>query len=344
MSEGGYRLALRDIIVVGCSVGGVEALQKVVGGLPAGFPGSLFVVLHIAPETYSVLPNILSRAGKLPARHAVDGELIRQGRIYVAPPDHHLVLEDGRMRLTRGAKENRHRPAIDPLFRSAARWYGPRVIGVILTGALDDGTAGLMSIKKHGGLAIVQDPEEAFCPSMPHSAVENVEVDHMACLSRIPELLEKAVQQPVSMGNGAGENPDLAKEVQYAELEMAAIEDENRPGTPSQFACPECGGVLWEIHETDMLRFRCRVGHAYTASNLDVEQTQAVENALWAALRALEEGASLAKRMAKSAGDRQKPRLAKRFAERAQTKMEQAGLLRKLLVEGQELALEDKTG
>src|SRR6185312_5574063 len=173
MSEGGYRLAVRDIIVIGCSVGGVEALQKVVGGLPAGFPGSLFVVLHIAPETYSVLPNILSRAGKLPARHAVDGELIRQGSIYVAPPDHHLVLEDGRMRLTRGPKENRHRPAIDPLFRSAARWYGPRVIGVVLTGALDDGTAGLMCIKNNGGLAIVQDPEEAFCSSMPRSAVES---------------------------------------------------------------------------------------------------------------------------------------------------------------------------
>jgi two-component system chemotaxis response regulator CheB len=303
-------LAERDIIVVGCSVGGVEALQKVVGGVSAGFPGSLFVVLHIAPETYSVLPNILSRAGKLPASHAVDGELIRHGHVYVAPPDHHLILEDGRMRLTRGPKENRHRPAIDPLFRSAARSCGPRVIGVVLTGALDDGTAGLMCIKNYGGLAIVQDPEEAFCPSMPHSALENVDVDHVASLNEIPELLEKAVRQPVPMGNGAGKNSDLAKEVQYAELEMAAIEDEHRPGTPSQFACPECGGVLWEIHETDMLRFRCRVGHAYTAKNLDVEQTQAVENAPWVALRALEEGASLAKRMAKSAGDRQNPKSA----------------------------------
>lgn len=333
----------RDIIVIGSSVGGVEALQKVVGGLPAGFPGSLFVVLHIAPETYSVLPKILSRAGKLPARHAVDGELIRQGRIYVAPPDHHLVLEDGRVRLTRGPKENRHRPAIDPLFRSAARWYGPRVIGIVLTGALDDGTVGLITIKNRGGLAIVQDPEEAFCSSMPRSAMEHVDVDHVASLARIPELLEEAVRQPVLTGNGAGKHSDLAKEVQYAELEMAAIEDEDRPGTPSQFACPECGGVLWEMHETDMLRFRCRVGHAYTAKSLDVEQAHAVENALWAAMRALEEGASLAKRMANSARDRRNPGMAKRFAERAQEKKEQAGVLRKLLVEGQEVMLEEKT-
>src|SRR6185437_13223266 len=201
------------------------------------FPAALFVVLHLAPQSTSVLPEILMRAGPLPAIHPRDGEPIRTGRIYIAPPDHHLLIEDGKVRVVRGPKENRHRPAIDPLFRSAARWYGPRVIGVVLTGALDDGTAGLMCIKNNGGLAIVQEPEEAFCSSMPRSAVESVKVDHVACLAQIPELLEQAVLQPVSMGNGAGRNSDLAKEVQYAELEMAAIEYENRPGTPSQFAC-----------------------------------------------------------------------------------------------------------
>ena len=323
----------RNIIVIGSSVGGVEALQKVVAHLPADFPGSLFIVLHIAPETHSVLPNILSRAGKLPARHPVDGEPIRSGHIYVAPPDHHLILQDGQVRLTRGPRENRHRPAIDPLFRSAARWYGARTVGVVLTGALDDGTAGLLTIKNRGGLAIVQDPEEAFCPSMPRSALEHVKVDYVAPLARIPHLLEEAVRQPVAVGNGAGNNSNLAKEVQYAELDMDVIEDENRPGTPSQFACPECGGVLWEMDEPGMLRFRCRVGHAYTAKHLQLEQGQSVENALWAAVRALEEGVSLFRRMAKAATARNNSQLATRYEERAREKLAHVELLRKLLVE-----------
>jgi two-component system, chemotaxis family, protein-glutamate methylesterase/glutaminase len=214
----------------------------------------------------------------------------------------------------------------------------------VLTGALDDGTVGLLAIKNCGGLAVVQDPNDAFCPNMPRSAIENVEVDHVAPLAAIPALLKEAVRRPVSNGNGASRNSDLAKEVQYAELDMAAIEDENRPGTPSQFACPECGGVLWEINEANILRFRCRVGHAYTAKNLDVEQTQSVEDALWAALRALEEGASLARRMAKSAGGRKSSQLVKRFEERAKEKIKHAALLRKLLVEGKEAVFQAKVG
>jgi two-component system, chemotaxis family, protein-glutamate methylesterase/glutaminase len=336
-------LAERNIIVVGSSVGGVEALQKLVAGLPADFPASLFVVLHIGPETHSVLPNILRRAGKLPARHPVDGEPIRLGHIYVAPPDYHLIIEDSNVRLIRGPKENRHRPAIDPLFRSAARWHGPRAVGVVLTGALDDGTLGLLAIKKRGGVAIVQDPQDAFCPSMPRHAIESVQVDHVAPLDRIPGLLQEIVRQPVSSGNGAPKDSDLAKEVQYAKLDMAPIEDENRPGTPSQFACPECGGVLWEIEDEGILRFRCRVGHALTAKNLDVEQTQSVENALWAALRALEEGASLARRMAEAASGRKSLQLAKRFEQRAAEKTEQARLLRKLLLEANEVIPEQSS-
>src|SRR5215469_4343326 len=170
-------LAERNIIVVGCSVGGVEALQKLAAGFPQKFHASIFVVMHLAPQTTSVLPDILNRSGKLPASHPRDGEVFRTGHIYVAPPNHHLVIEDGRMRITRGPKENRHRPAVDPLFRSAARYYGRRVIGVVLTGALDDGTAGLLSIKRRGGVAIVQDPGEAMAADMPRSAVENVAVD-----------------------------------------------------------------------------------------------------------------------------------------------------------------------
>ena len=333
-------LAERNIIVIGCSVGGVEALQRLVAGLPKDFPAALFVVLHLAPQSVSVLPHILMRAGSLPAEHPRDGEPIRMGRIYVAPPDHHLLIEDGKVRVARGPRENRHRPAIDPLFRSAARWYGPRVIGIVLTGSLDDGTAGLLSIKKRGGTAIVQDPEDAFCSDMPRTAMETVAVDYVEPVDRIPELLQELVAVKVAQ-NGSGKSSRLKKETEIAELDdMNAIEDENRPGIPSQFACPECGGVLWEMDGEEMLRFRCRVGHAYTANSLTVEQMEAVEGALWAAMRALEEGASLAKRMAEKAGKREGSRMVNRYRERAEAKMQQAEVLRKLIVEGKDEPLE----
>src|SRR6185437_2384135 len=173
------------------------------------FPAALFVVLHLAPQSTSVLPEILMRAGPLPAIHPRDGEPIRTGRIYIAPPDHHLLIEDGKVRVVRGPKENRHRPAVDPLFRSAAKWYGPRVIGVVLTGALDDGAAGLWAIKRGGGIAIVQDPDEALCGDMPRSAIEIAKVDHVAPVERIPELLRKLVPQQATAGNGAGKSAAL---------------------------------------------------------------------------------------------------------------------------------------
>jgi len=329
-------LAERNIIVIGCSVGGVEALQTLVAGLPAKFPASLFIVLHLAPETTSVLPKILNRAGSLPVSHPHNGEAFRPGHIYVAPPDHHLVIEDGRMRLTRGPKENRHRPAVDPLFRSAACYYGRRVIGVVLTGALDDGTAGLLNIKRRGGVAVVQDPEEALAEDMPRNAIGSMPVDYVVRMANMPNLLTELAAQQVSE-NGAGGSSRLTKETQFAELDMDAIEDENRPGTPSQFACPDCGGVLWELTEEEILRFRCRVGHAYTAESLSADQNDAVESALWAAMRALEEGASLAKRLAARAKERKQERIVKRFLERAKDKEQQAEVLRKLLLHGQEV-------
>src|ERR1041385_3751338 len=333
-------LAHRNIIVVGTSVGGVEALQKLASSLPKDFPAALFVVLHLSPHSTSVLPQILTRAGKLPAVHPLDNEPIRTGHIYVAPPDNHLIIDDGRIRVTRGPRENRHRPAVDPLFRSAARWYGPQVIGVLLTGSQDDGTAGLLAIKRRGGIAVVQDPKDALAPGMPESALEVVSV-HVATLEQIPELLNKLVMVEVMQNrNGKGKSARLKKETEIVELnDMAAIEDENRPGTPSSFACPECDGVLWELDGEEMLRFRCRVGHAYTAGSLSVEQTEAVEGALWAVMRALEEGASLARRMANNAKGKH-PKLETKYRERAQAKMEHAEVLRKLIVESQDEPVE----
>ena len=330
-------MAERNIVVIGCSVGGVEALQTLVAGLPQNFPAALFVVLHLSPQTHSVLPEILNRAGPLPAKHPQHGEVIRRGHIYVAPPDHHILIEDGRIVLSRGPKENRHRPAVDPLFRSAARAFGKQVIGIILTGSLDDGTAGLQTVKRAGGVAIVQDPEEAFCSDMPRSALENVEVDYTIPASQMPAVLAELVPEPVSSGNGFSRHDDVAKEIKIAEADMAAIEDDNRPGKPSQFACPDCGGVLWEIKDGGMLRFRCRVGHAYTAQALTAQQAEAVEGALWAAIRALEESASLARQLAEKSGN-SKSTVARRFEERARDKMEQAARLRDLLVESHEVA------
>ncbi|HEX5435371.1 MAG TPA: chemotaxis protein CheB [Candidatus Angelobacter sp.] len=331
-------MAERNIVVIGCSVGGVEALQTIVAGLPQDFPAAIFIVLHLAPQSHSVLPDILNRAGPLPAKHPVQGEQILRGHIYVAPPDHHLMIEDNHVVLSRGPKENRHRPSVDPLFRSAARAYGRQVIGIILTGALDDGTVGLQIVKKAGGIAIVQDLDDAVCADMPRSALDHVNVDHIVPVTQIPALLAELVPQPVAAGNGMGKTAQIRKEIRYAEADMAAIEDEARPGTPSQFACPDCGGVLWEMEDEGMLRFRCRVGHAYTAQSLDAQQSEAVEAALWAAIRALEESASLARQMAERAVQNKSHRIAKRFEDSARDKMEQAALLRNVVVEKKEIS------
>lgn len=197
-----------DIIAIGTSAGGVEALKTLVSGFPPDLAASIFVVLHVSPSYPSVLPDILTRFGPLPAVHARNGDAILPGRIYVAPPDHHLTMEPGFIRTVRGPRENGHRPAVDPLFRAAARTYGPRAVGVVLTGALDCGTAGLMSIKAHGGVAIVQDPNEALSPEMPQNAIKHVRVDHVLPLAKISSLLAGAGWKG---GGGDGNQTDKKK-------------------------------------------------------------------------------------------------------------------------------------
>jgi two-component system, chemotaxis family, protein-glutamate methylesterase/glutaminase len=228
-----------DIIVIGASTGGVEALAAIARSLRPDLPAALLLVLHVPAQATSALPLILERAGPLPAAHAVDGEPIQMGRIYVAPPDFHLVCEQGHVRLVRGPRENRNRPAVDPLFRSAARAYGPRVIGVILTGALNDGTAGLMAIKRRGGIAVVQDPADAFFPSMPESALEYVDADYCLPLAEIGPTLTRLAQEPAP-GEAAYPVPaEMEVEAQLLEMDETTMDNEQRPGRISDFTCPE---------------------------------------------------------------------------------------------------------
>ena len=320
-----------DIIVVGASAGGVEALGELVSRLPADLPAAVFVVLHIPAYGVSVLPGILSRRGPLPAAHPNDGETIRHGCIYVAPPDHHLLVEkDGTVRLTRGPHENGHRPAVDTLFRSAARTYGPRVIGVVLTGTLDDGTAGLQAIKRRGGLAVVQDPEEALFASMPRSAIESVPVDTVALLAEIGPILDRLARSPAPAESEAPVTSELEDEVKVAEFDIIKLETRQN-GKPSSYACPDCHGVLWEVEEDSLLRFRCRVGHAFSPESLLASQSDALEDALWVALRALEESAALAERLSERAGGRGHSLAADRFAQQATDAHQRAATIREAL-------------
>lgn len=322
------------IIVIGASAGGVEALTKLVASLPADLPAAIFVVLHVSPEGTSVLPRILNRAGPLQAMHPKHGQAIEPGRIYVAPPDFHLLVKRGYIHLARGPQENRHRPAIDPLFRTAARAYGPLVIGVVLSGSLDDGTAGLLAIKMRGGVAIVQDPDDAYFSGMPRSAIENVEVNYILPASEIAPVLEELASQSLSEEKVNPVSGDIEIESDMAELDPIAVHKDDRPGTPSGFGCPECGGALWEIKESDYLRFRCRVGHAYSIDSLLAEQSEALEDALWSALRALEESGALAHRMARRARENNQNLIATRYEERARSTQQQSEIIRQVLLKG----------
>lgn len=292
-------MAGRDLIAIGTSAGGVEALMHLVRGLPSGLPASLFVVCHFPTGERSVLPEILSRSGPLLATHAGDGEPFYPGHIYVAPPGRHLLLgPDGRMRLSRGARENHHRPAIDPLFRTAARYFGPRVVGVILSGALDDGTAGLLAVRGCGGVAVAQDPEDALVPTMPRNAARVAGADHVVRVAELPALLVRLVQEPVDPGGGAHLMDPIEQMPAAVERDRVRQVRDERRGEVSLYTCPECGGALWQLDDAGVMRFRCHVGHAYLGEVLLSEQTEALEAALWTAVRTFRDKSILAAQLA----------------------------------------------
>jgi two-component system, chemotaxis family, protein-glutamate methylesterase/glutaminase len=307
--------------------------MQLVADLPADLPASVFVVHHFPAQSVSVLPSILNRAGPLPASQPADGEPIVPGRIYVARPDRHMVLRRDRIRLTLGPREHGHRPALDPLFRSAARHFGPRVIGVVLSGTLDDGTTGLLAIKQAGGQAVVQDPEQAAFPGMPVSAIQHVPVDHVVGPAELGPLLTRLVRESVPVPTAVGAR-DTGDPPDSALAGTVALRGDDRPGRPSGLVCPECGGVLWESETEGLLHFRCHVGHAYGADSLLAAKSGALEGALWGAVRALEEKAELSRRLAGISRDRGLHRAATRFDQAVREAEHGSNMIRESLLEG----------
>lgn len=307
----------RDLIVIGTSAGGVQALQELVAELPPELPASVLVVLHLSSSGASVLHEILARAGELPATQAVDGEQLERGHIYVAPPNQHLLVRGPNIHLSGGPRENGHRPAIDPLFRSAARAFGPRVIGVVLTGTLDDGTDGLRLIKQSDGAAVVQDPDDAAYSEMPQSAIDYAIPDHVVPVVDMGKVLCDLVDESLEPSLAATIPSPREQEIDLVETELGREPPDE--GNASLLTCPDCGGVLIEREEGGgVVRFACQVGHAYSPESLVELQGDALESALWRALRTLEERADLLNRMAKRAERRGMPDTGSRMGMRAE--------------------------
>ena len=320
----------RDIVVVGASAGGVEALRDFVRELPDGLPACVLVVLHLPSSAFSALPSILSRAGKLPAVSAEDGAPLAPGQVLVAPPDRHLVVRDGHVVLARGPRENGHRPAIDVLFRSAARWHGPRTVGVVLSGTLDDGAVGLLTIVERGGVAVVQDPGDALYDGMPKAALRAV--PGAICASG-PELSQAVVtlcgERVDDAATPVGRTLEI--ETDIPEMDEQALGDEERPGVPAAMSCPDCNGAMFVLEQGSVVRYRCRVGHAWSPESLLAEQVEAAEGALWAAIRVLEEKAALHRELAGRAQQRDAGLAAGFHDERSQEAQQSAATLRELL-------------
>ena len=290
------------VVVVGASAGGSQALTSLVAQLSADFPAPVFIVNHMGAETTGkALVAALNDAGGVTCSHARDGASFRRGHVYLAPSDQHLLLVKGKMLVTKGARENRYRPAIDPLFRTAAVAYGKGVIGIILTGYLDDGTSGMKAIRRCGGICIAQDPADAAYPDMPQSVIRHVGVDYCVPLAQMGALLAKLASRKV----GARQKPpaDLVIEAKIAERVVSDLPSVEALGKQVPFNCPECGGVLWQMKHGGLLRYRCHTGHAFSSAALLAQQGERIEETLWVALRMFEERQNLISTMGSSQED-----------------------------------------
>ena len=327
-----------DIIVIGGSAGAVEPLKTLIEALPGDLAAAVCVVVHIPPSSPGRLPEILQRHAAVRVGWAHDGQALRAGHVHVAPSDHHLVVEHDRVRLTRAPRENHSRPAIDPLFRSAAFSFGPHVIAVLLSGRLDDGTAGLWAVKERGGIAIVQDPHEATHPDMPRNALEYTRADHVVRAVEIAPLLVELVRERArTVAHAATPTPELELEVQIA-MEANALERGVLSlGAPTSYTCPECHGVLVRLEQGGIPRFRCHTGHAFSLDSLLAAVTESVEETLWSALRAVEETVLLLREAAEHSGNGAPD---PRFEAKADEAQQRANLIREAVLRHQALSLE----
>jgi two-component system chemotaxis response regulator CheB len=321
----------RDVVVVGGSAGALESLSTIIGALPASLPACVLVVVHSAPHGGVLLPDILRRVSKLPVAFANEGDALRPGRVWLARPDVHLLIESQKLTLGRGPRENGFRPAIDPLFRTAARELGSRVVGVVLSGGLSDGTYGLSAIKQANGVAVVQDPQEATVSSMPLNAMSEVDVDYVlpaadiaGVIARLARTGRRQEGSPMSVRTPDPE-PQLSGLTEVGDMNA-------RFGPSSGLTCPDCGGALWEVEAGRVVRYQCHVGHQYAPESLDAGQRDAIDCALWTAVRVLEEHADLKERMARRATDRGLRAVSAGFSHSADGARAQAERIRSIMV------------
>jgi two-component system chemotaxis response regulator CheB len=326
----------RDIVAIGTSAGGVQALRFLARNLPGDFDAAILIVIHLAPALRPSLDRILTADGPLPARFAADGDRIERRNIYIAPPDRHLLLDGDRLRLGHGPRENNARPAVDPLFRSVALGCGGRAIGVVLTGMLGDGAAGLLALKQSGGIAVVQEPRDAAFPEMPTTAAQLAKPDHIVDLPAMPALLAALVQQPA--GVAVPPSDRLRFEIEIARGARAKMSDMDGFGRRSVLACPDCHGVMWEIEEGDLVRYRCHVGHAYTAEAMRVAIDDNLTRALGSALRALDERIAVTQKLRDKAVASGHTQSAEWWTRSIEENEREADLIRASIVRMEELA------
>lgn len=328
-----------DVIVIGASAGGVEALTRLVRGFPRDLPAAVFVVVHFPGHSTSLLPKILSRSGLLPAKHPKDRERIQENTIYVAPPDFHMLVEDGIVRTSRGPKVNGFRPAIDTLFYSAAVNYGRRVVGAILSGSLDDGVMGLKMIRNKGGIAIVQEPSDAIFPTLPMNTIQRVDVNDVLTIPDMAAKMKALVKTTIPM-RGGDDPMHRAVETDQSIIQedISRFEHNERMRYSSLLTCPECGGVMWEVGDGEVARYSCHVGHSYSEESIYQEQGETLEAALWTAVRALEERAALIRRLARMSKDRGSDTLENRYLQKAVEVEQNADLIRDVIYNSNNLS------
>jgi two-component system chemotaxis response regulator CheB len=335
----------RNIVVIGASSGGFQVLKELVSGLSADLPAAIFIVWHLPAEGRGILPDVFAKLTTWPVSHARDGEPIEHSRIYIAPPDRHMLIEEGRVRVTRGPKENRFRPAVDPLFRSAAFHYGPDVIGMILSGALDDGTSGLWTVKHRGGITIVQDPNDAEVPSMPENAIREVAVDYTVPVAAMPNLLAGLLKNKTTelrtkpaVRADDRESRQLQVEIGIATQDVPLETVIMDFGELTPYTCPDCHGVLSALRDGATTRFRCHTGHAFTADSLLETVTEDVENSLWNAVRGVDESVILLNHMGDHFAEINQPRLAALFFRKAKEAQQRNDLIRRAVLSHEQLS------